>query len=134
MEADELQTWLNGTDPNYEREKIPENCDENWRQIIKSCWIFVAENRPSASNLVSTLQKMIQEHVQTEKSEKPCKLLLSLEILDDFIYPKKKDLLAFNPPYLTNFPAGPIENYWKEIEQAPITRHTGKQPFFKFML
>jgi hypothetical protein len=93
---------------------IPEDCPESFKQLILDCWQLEPEKRPTAEKLVSRLKALGAEFEPYHYN-----LIKACERLEQLIHPKRKEALAYIPPFITERAVeGPIENYWDKWETS----------------
>jgi len=117
----EPKKLLNFSDFTPEREPIPENCPENFKELILACWQIDPSKRPSAKEIVGSLGILGAEFNPDHYI-----LINACEELEKIIHLKRKEGLAYIAPFLTASEVEePIENYWdkwetsKEIKEEP---------------
>jgi serine/threonine protein kinase len=118
MSKTDLENWIKNA-PGFEREKIPENCPSQWKQIITMCLDFDPTKRPTSQLLVSeTIPKLASEHLSGDLLEE-FRFFHSVHVLEDIVNPHKFSILEYIPPFVTkDIVEEPLDEYWAKIENA----------------
>ena len=107
-----LHQWKH--DNPIEREKIPDDCPKGIKQVILECWEHDPDDRPTAQEVLAKLAALGPKldpyhHLLVTAAQK----------LEQLIHPKRKEGLAYIPPFVTQRALEEsIESYWNWIETA----------------
>jgi len=104
--------WVKGA--YLQRERIPDNCPPSWNQLILECWEADQSKRPSAEQLVKTLEKLGVEFDSERHS-----LIMACEKLENLIHPRRKEIQSYIAPFVTkHYLEESTESYWNNIESS----------------
>ena len=114
------EEWRGGK----EREAIPDDCPESFKQLMLECWAKEPANRPSAKKVVKKLRGLgagldpYHHH-----------LVSAAQKLEKLVHPKRKEGLTYIPPFVTQRALEEsIESYWNWIETAKKRKETVQNP------
>jgi WD40 repeat protein/serine/threonine protein kinase len=103
----ELLQWMQSG----EREPIPSDCPDEFRELILSCWQFEPEKRPSAKAVVEKISKIGANFHPKADWLKLC------EVLDEQIHSSRAETLKYVAPYVTARRVDEdLDTYWKRLE------------------
>jgi len=114
--------WREGK--HIQREIIPKDCPESFKQLIISCWEVDPAKRPSVQELVGRLEALGAEfdpyhHV----------LIKGCETLEKLIHPRRKEGLSYIAPFVTEHRVEEtIESYWGRIESSKAKGEAQRNP------
>jgi serine/threonine protein kinase len=107
-----------------EREVIPEDCPESFKELILDCWQLEPAQRPTAEKLISQLKNLGSEF----DLDHHC-LVIASQKLEKLVHPKRKEGLAYIAPFVTKYAVDePIESYWSRVETAQAKGEEAKNP------
>jgi len=107
-----------------EREPIPKNCPESFKELILFCWERDPSKRPSAEKLVGML-----EALGAGFAPKHHILIKACQKLEKIIYQKRKEGLSYIAPFVIEHRVGEsIESYWSRIEASKQKLEEEKNP------
>jgi WD40 repeat protein/serine/threonine protein kinase len=97
-----------------ERQDIPADCPESFKELILACWEKGLSKRPSAQDVVSRLEALGAEFEPYHHS-----LIKACEKLENLIHPRRKEGQSYIAPFVTEHRVDEsIESYWGRIEAA----------------
>ena len=97
-----------------EREPIPADCPQSFKELMLDCWQREPDKRPNAAELVRRLAALGAElnpgqHV----------LIKACQKVENVIHPRRKEGRSYIAPFVTNHRLEEsIETYWTRIEAA----------------
>jgi len=109
---------------NIERETIPDDCPQSFKELILACWEKDPTKRPTAQELVGRLEALGAEfdpyhHV----------LIKGCEKLEKLIHPRRKEGLSYIAPFVTEHRLEEtIESYWGRIESSKAKGEVQRNP------
>jgi ankyrin repeat protein/serine/threonine protein kinase len=122
-ELSDYYGWMNGD--HTDREDVPEDCPESFKQLILSCWKYEPESRPKAEELISSLKGLGSEYDVDHHS-----LVKASQKLEKLIHPKRKEGLSYIAPFVTRYAVvdESIESYWTRVEAAVVKGEEAGNP------
>jgi len=113
LSAHKYKEWIKGN--LIEREPIPLDCPESYKNLILKCWEFSAERRPTAKELVNYLRDL--GHLY----HKNYMLIEYCQWLETIIHPKRKEILSYLSPFVSKHKITEnIDYYWRKRETTYI--------------
>ena len=104
------EEWRGGR----EREAIPDDCPESFRTLMLECWAKEPNERPTAQGVLAKLAALGPE---LDPYHHP--LVTAVQKLELIVHPKRKEGLAYVPPFVTQYGVDEsIETYWNRMEAA----------------
>ena len=101
-----------------EREEIPKDCPESFKALILECWAQEPNDRPTAQGVLTKLAAL---GLELDPYHHP--LVTAAQKLEHLVHPKRKEGLAYVPPFVTQYSVDEsIETYWARIEAAEEKR------------
>lgn len=110
---EEIEKWTTGA-PTYSREKIPDDCPENFANLIKLCWTFAPDQRPTASALLNLIKKSLTE-IFTKKDE-ISQMLFAVNTLNSILEPMRRELSNYVQSSGTTTLVEDTGLYWDKFE------------------
>ena len=97
-----------------EREAIPDDCPESFKKLMLECWAKEPSERPTAQGVLAKLAAL-----GPELDPYHYLLVTAAQKLELIVHPKRKEMLAYVPPFVTQYSVDEsIETYWNRIEAA----------------
>ena len=113
-----LNQWKAGD--RIERETIPNDCPEGIKQVILKCWEHNPDDRPTAQGVIAKLAAL-----GPELAPQHYPLVTAAQKLEQLVHPKRKEMLAYIPPFVTQYSVDEsIETYWNRVEAAKAKEGT----------
>jgi WD40 repeat protein/serine/threonine protein kinase len=107
-----FDAWAAGK--HIEREPIPQDCPEDFKDLILDCWQTDPNKRPSAQALVDSLQVLGAAFDPYHHS-----LIKACEKLENVIHSRRKEGQSYIAPFVTEHRVDEsIESYWNRVEPA----------------
>ena len=97
-----------------EREPIPVDCPQSFKQLMLDCWQLDPDKRPSAAELARRLEGLGPELNPGQHA-----LIKACQKVENVIHPRRKEGRSYIAPFVTAHRLEePIETYWTRIEAA----------------
>ena len=117
---DKLKEWQAGN--RIEREAIPNDCPKGIKQLILACWEHNPADRPTAQGVLAKLAAL-----GPELDPYHYLLVTAAQKLEQVVHPKRKEMLAYIPPFVTQYSVDEsIETYWTRVEAAKAKKEIAK--------
>ena len=108
LDSVEKDAWREGR----EREVIPTNCPKSIKALILECWAKEPKQRPTAQGVLAKLAAL-----GPELDPYHHRLVTAVQKLEQRLHPKRKEGLAYIPPFVTQYSIDEsIETYWARVE------------------